>query len=305
MPVPTRLYFRHLHLAFQKRVIFDGLSLSLHAGHCTLLCGNNGAGKSTLLRIIAGLQRPDYSCIDLGTDSGSDPDTTCVNWRRARRSLLHQVVYLHQSPYMFDRSVAGNLAYALPRRLGRRDRNAGVDQALEWAGLTAIRDNPARHLSGGERQCVALARAWLRRPKALLLDEPTANLDRAARERTGALLQELKRESIALLIASHDPYHFDSLVDNALQLADGRLSLLPAIPSTCAAAAADRRVTTMVHPEAHPNLRPSGPAAQQLPGAEASAVITAAPGDRFPVAAGTRRTPGAARAVCLSLTTLV
>ena len=287
MPVPTRLYFRHLHLAFQKRVIFNGLSLSLHAGHCTLLCGNNGAGKSTLLRVIAGLQRPDYSCIDLGTDSGSDPDTTCVNWRRARRSLLHQIVYLHQSPYMFDRSVARNLAYALPRRLGRRDRNAGVDQALEWAGLSAIRDNPARQLSGGERQRVALARAWLRRPQALLLDEPTANLDRAARERTGTLLQELKREGIALLIASHDPYHFDSLVDNALQLADGQLSplsLLSDIPSTGPATAADRGDTTMSSPEPHPGW----PTAQQSPEA---AAMTASPGKRFPVAVMTRYTP--------------
>jgi tungstate transport system ATP-binding protein len=215
------LYFRQLRLAFRKRTILDGLSLSLHGGHCTLLCGDNGAGKSTLLRVIAGLQRPDDACIDVSGGSGAD--AAGIDWRRARRTLLQRVVYLHQSPYMFDRSVARNLAYALPRGLNRRDRNARVTQALEWAGLSAIRDNPARHLSGGERQRVALARAWLRRPQALLLDEPTANLDRAARERTGTLLQELKREGIALLIASHDPYHFGSLVDNALQLSDGRL----------------------------------------------------------------------------------
>jgi len=233
MSAPTRLYFRQLRLAFQKRVILDELSLSLHGGHCTLLCGNNGAGKSTLLRVIAGLQRPDHAGIDLGEGEGMN--AARMDWRHARRTLLRQVVYLHQSPYMFDRGVAQNLAYALPRGLGRGERNTRIAQALEWAGLTEIRDNPARHLSGGERQRVALARAWLRRPRALLLDEPTANLDRAARERTGTLLQELKRDGIALLIASHDPYHFGSLVDNTLQLADGRfhpLSLLPDTPST-------------------------------------------------------------------------
>lgn len=289
MPAPTRLYFRHLRLAFRKRIILDDLSLSLHGRHCTLLCGDNGAGKSTLLRVIAGLQRPDHARI--GLDDG-DVDGR-LDWPHARRTLLGQVVYLHQSPYMFDRSVAHNLAYALPRGLDRRERRVRTDRALEWAGLTAIRDNRARCLSGGERQRVALARAWLRRPRALLLDEPTANLDRAARERTESLLLELKREGIALLIASHDPYHFGSLVDNALQLADGRLdplSLLPDIPSPGpASAAADRGVTTMSQPEPQPAAPTSARSPDPVPAA--AAAIGASPGNRFPVTVMTRYIP--------------
>mgnify|MGYP001820128127 FL=1 len=127
---------------------------------------------------------------------------------------------------MFDGSVRFNLAYALNRQLTRQQRKAHIEQALAWAGLESHAQESAKNLSGGERQRVALTRAWLRRPDVLLLDEPTANLDQESRRRTLALLDSLRSEGIALLIASHDQTHFSSLIDSHILLQEGGLIYL-------------------------------------------------------------------------------
>lgn len=204
-----------LHKRFAKRQVLSDVQFSLHAGECCLLSGSNGAGKSTLLRILSGLERPDACQIDTGKG--------LTSWRRSKSVLQTRILYLHQHPYMFDGSVRYNLAYALPRGLSKQQRHTLVDKALEWAGLSSQHGTPANNLSGGERQRVSLARAWLKKPKILLLDEPTANLDQDTRQRTLDLLTPLKADGMALLLASHDPLHFSSLIDKRLHLHEGRL----------------------------------------------------------------------------------
>ncbi|MCU7881421.1 MAG: ATP-binding cassette domain-containing protein [Candidatus Thiodiazotropha sp. (ex Lucinoma aequizonata)] len=90
---------------------------------------------------------------------------------------------------MFDESVRYNLGYALPGGLAKQLRNNMIDSTIDWAELNHLHDTPAKSLSGGERERVSLARAWLRNPQILLLDEPTANLDQEARRRTLDLLR--------------------------------------------------------------------------------------------------------------------
>ena len=200
---------------FARRQVLDGIALTLHPGRSHLLSGDNGAGKTTLLRILAGLEKPDSSRIDLGAGPCS--------WRRIRKDLQQRALYLHQQPYMFDGSVNYNLGYALPRGLSKRQRQHDIDEAVEWADLKHLDKTPAKSLSGGEKQRVSLARAWLRKPRILLLDEPTANLDQEARGRTLELLKNFKAEGTALLLASHDPMHFPSLIDYHLHLYQGQL----------------------------------------------------------------------------------
>jgi tungstate transport system ATP-binding protein len=207
---------RALHKRFGKRVVLNDIELNLCAGECSLLSGANGAGKTTLLRIISGLEKPDSSQITISTDSPR-------SWRRSRADLQNQVLYLHQQPYMFDGSVRYNLGYALAKGLQKPTRKRLIDAAINWAGLEHLIDTPAKSLSGGERQRVSLARAWLRNPRILLMDEPTANLDQEARARTLDLLKSFKKRGIALLLASHDPLHFSALIDCHLHLYKGRL----------------------------------------------------------------------------------
>jgi tungstate transport system ATP-binding protein len=209
----THIAFRNIHKRFGRRPVLNGASLELQGGLCSLLTGPNGSGKTTLLLICAGLERPDQAELNLGVDMRS--------WKCSRRSLLEKTVYLHQHPYMFDGSVVKNLAYGLPKNISRKERNRRIDRGLDWAGLAPIAHTHAKSLSGGEKQRVALARAWLRNPAVLLLDEPTANMDQIARQRSFELIQRLKSEGIALLIASHDPLHFLAEADNCLALKDG------------------------------------------------------------------------------------
>lgn len=201
---------------FGRREVLRDVSLELKAGRCLLLSGPNGAGKSTLLRILSGLERPECCQLDIGRGA--------LSWRRMRRTLHERVLYLHQHPYMFDGSVRYNIAYALPRSLPKQKREALVDTAISWAGLSHLDETPAKSLSGGERQRVSLARAWLRQPRILLLDEPTANLDQEARQSTLELLAPLKEAGISLMLASHDPLHFTALIDTWMRLHEGSLN---------------------------------------------------------------------------------
>ncbi len=212
------LCVRGLRKRHGHRELLRGLDFDLSAHDCVLLTGENGAGKSTLLRILAGLERPDGGAFSLA-------GAPALPWRRARKALGRTILYLHQQPWMFDGSVAYNLGYGL--RGSRRSRRARIREALAWIEMEAFADTPARTLSGGERQRIALARAWLRQPAVMLLDEPTANLDRDARQRTLALLHRLHQEGMTLVIASHDPDHFGGLIRRHLHLDGGRLGEQP------------------------------------------------------------------------------
>ena len=195
----------------RARTILDKASVELRAGECTLLSGKNGSGKSTLLRIMAGLLRPTSARINTGLESRS--------WEKHRPTIRRQVMYLYQEPYMFDGTVYHNLRHA---QAGKNNPEI-IQQALQWADLVEHTDTQARCLSGGEKQRVALAQAWLKQPSILLLDEPTANMDDQARLRTDKLLCNLKNRGTALLIASHDHYHFNQTMDKRLLLQQGKI----------------------------------------------------------------------------------
>jgi len=206
--------YQNIKLKLGGRDILSGASISLEPNQVILLSGDNGSGKSTLLRVMAGLLKPDSGNIVCAGD-------TC-QFSRCQASLLEQVMYLHQIPYMFDCSVKKNLMFA--HKKGRGDRLKLIDQALEWVGMSHMADADARTLSGGERQRVALARALLRRPRILLLDEPTAHLDAISNAQIGSLLGELKSHTVSMLIASHEPCYLSDLVNVEYKLEDGRIN---------------------------------------------------------------------------------
>ena len=212
-----QLCFSRLEKHYRERHVLSIGRLALVPGRIVHLTGRNGAGKTTLLKIIAGLEPPD--CCDVSLDHRSQP------WQAVRQRLRNVVVYLHQQPYMFDDTVEGNLGYGL-RVTGvpRARRRRAVAAMLERMGLDYAAHRNARTLSGGEQQRLALARAWLLRPRVLLLDEPTANMDSDFRRQTWTLLQDMLREDLAIMVSSHELSKAECPNRLNLHLQDGRLN---------------------------------------------------------------------------------
>ena len=213
------LVFREIEKSFSGSQILCGVDLSLYPGKCILLSGKNGVGKTTLLKIIAGLEIPDLAKIEI---SGK---TNC--WKKSLRSVRKEIIYLHQQPIMFSSSVESNVAYGLRfTSLNHKQRCESVEEALEWAGLSDVAKKQAKTLSGGVQQRIAFTRAWILKPKVLLLDEPMSNMDHESQEQTYLLLEKVKSAGMSLVITSHFLHYFDSLADQQFQLKNGVLDLM-------------------------------------------------------------------------------
>ena len=203
---------------FGERLLFDIDRMEIEAGAAYVLTGANGAGKSTLLRVLCGLERAEVRrLIFLGQVLSLVPYP---------RSMRDAIAYVHQHPVMFSTSIADNIAYGLKTRgLPRDEVRSRVDEAIAWAGIGHLRASPPQTLSGGEKQRVALARARVLRPRLLLLDEPTANLDGQAREAVIALIPTLLQSGSSVVMACHDRDLIGLPGVRRMKLTEGRLAL--------------------------------------------------------------------------------
>jgi tungstate transport system ATP-binding protein len=170
--------------------ILDRVTLSLAQGAPTILVGPNGSGKTTLLRVAMGLLMPSRGRLTWGGQGIGAPK---------RRAIVFQ------RPTMLRRSVAGNLRYALSAAgIARSDHDARLAELLALVGLTGLGERPARRLSGGEQQRLALARALARDPTVLFLDEPTASLDPAATKAFEDVIRAVVARGIKVVMSTHD-----------------------------------------------------------------------------------------------------
>jgi tungstate transport system ATP-binding protein len=175
-----------------------------------MVLGPNGAGKSLLLRLCHGL---------------ISPSSGWILWNGLDVGVVRQYqAMVFQRPVLLRRTVAANIRYALSvRGVPRRQRRALVSEALEQAGLLELAARPARVLSGGEQQRLALARAWALKPQVLLLDEPTASLDPAATQAVEALLGRIHQTGTSIIMTTHDLGQARRLADEVLFLHRGGL----------------------------------------------------------------------------------
>nr|WP_244308165.1 ABC transporter ATP-binding protein [Kineococcus rubinsiae] len=205
--------------------VLDAVDLDVAAGSTVALLGASGCGKSTLLRMVAGLDRPTSGAVEVaGTPV---------------RGVSGRAAVVFQEPRLLPwRDLAGNVALGLPPGTPRAEGRAEVLRWLETVGLEGFAGHRPRRVSGGMAQRTALARALVRRPGVLLLDEPFAALDALTRLRMQDLLDDVQRGTGAtVLLVTHD-------VDEALHLAD-RVVVL-GVPEEGAGA----RVVRDVHVEA-------------------------------------------------------
>ena len=191
------------------RLIKD-LNCTLEAGPRTMILGANGAGKSLFLRLCHGLIRP---------------TTGRVLWQGAKgRDPADAQAMVFQRPVMLRRSVAANVDYALKLRgMAAAERRAAVEDALGHTGLRRLADNPARVLSVGEQQKLALARAWALQPEVLFLDEPTASLDPTATHAVEQIINAIDAAGTRIVMTTHDLGQARRLGDEVMFLNRGRL----------------------------------------------------------------------------------
>ena len=191
--------------------------LEVMAGGIYALSGPNGAGKSTLLGILAMLMLPDSGALLFAGKS------VCGKISE-RKELRRQITLVEQTPYMFEGSVFQNLAFGLRLRGTRgNEQRRLIVQALEDVGLGGFEERNVRELSRGETQRVALARALVLRPKVLLLDEPTVNIDDKRVSAFEALLIKLSQQGMTIVFSTHDPDQPGRLGAEVISLCEGRV----------------------------------------------------------------------------------
>ena len=192
------------------RTIIDNVSFALEAGPATIILGANGAGKSVLMRLMHGLIAP-----SAGTIRWSDPDPERLRRKQAM---------VFQRPVMLRRSALANITYALElARVPRAEREAVAFEALESVGLPHLARRPARVLSGGEQQRLALARAWALHPEVLFLDEPTASLDPGATREIETVIKAFDAAGTKIIMATHNLGQARRLGDEVMFMHGGRV----------------------------------------------------------------------------------
>jgi tungstate transport system ATP-binding protein len=202
------LSLENVGFAVGGKPLLSDITLRIEAGRRLIVMGANGAGKSLFLRLCHGL---------------IDPTDGRRLWASGEARAEAQAM-VFQRPVLLRRSVAANLDYPLALKgLARAARREAVARTLDRFGLTPLADRPARLLSGGEQQRLALARAWAMRPHILFLDEPSSALDPSATRIIEEMVERFSAEGITIVLTTHNLGQARRLGEDVAFLHRGRL----------------------------------------------------------------------------------
>jgi tungstate transport system ATP-binding protein len=207
-PAATPIEFHDVGFQAGAVTILEGIDLTLARGGPTIIMGPNGSGKTTLLKLAMGLIMPTTGRLSF---AGHDQAAS------GSRALVFQ------KPVMLRRSVAANIEFALSAA-GHDSAATEVSRLLDVAAIGPLANRPARRLSGGEQQRLALVRALARRPQVLFLDEPTASLDPAATKMVEEIITRVAASGVKIVMATHDLGQARRLAREVVFLARGRLA---------------------------------------------------------------------------------
>ena len=207
---------KDLTKVFGGKTVLEQINLQIYEGEILALLGPNGSGKTTLLKILAFIENPTSGEVKLQNEM--------VNLKNVERARM-QSTLVFQKTIAFDTSVYNNIAYGLKiRKVSKKARDEEVRNALRMVKLEGFEKRPARKLSGGEQQRMAIARALVLKTKLLLLDEPTANLD----PKNAAILEEViatvnREMKTTIVMATHNMFQAKKLPQRIALIYDGRI----------------------------------------------------------------------------------
>jgi len=209
----------NLSKRFGKRVVVRDIALGLERGEVVGLLGPNGAGKTTTFYMLVGILKPNSGRIVL-----DEKDITA--WPLPKRAL-NGMSYLPQESSVFKKlTVRQNLEIILEQtELTRREQKARLKALLEDLGISKLADQKASHLSGGERRRLEIARALIRNPAFILLDEPFAGIDPLAVDDIQSIVKDLQEQNIGVLISDHNVRETMDICNRVSLVYDGRIIL--------------------------------------------------------------------------------
>jgi putative ABC transport system ATP-binding protein len=218
--LPVVLRTERLGRTVAGRAIVQDVSIEVRQGDVLAIVGPSGAGKSSLLRLMNRLDEPTSGTFAVeGRDYRDIPP----------RDLRRRVGMVMQTAYLFPGTIAENIRFG-PEQRGERIGDEAIDELLQQVGLDGFAPRTVEHLSGGEAQRVAFARALANSPSVLLLDEPTSALDDVAKHGIEMLVREVVRaRSLTCIIVTHDLAEAARLADRVLVLEAGKVKRIGAL----------------------------------------------------------------------------
>jgi putative ABC transport system ATP-binding protein len=219
--VETKDLKRHYRMGDSVVTALDGVSIRVSDGELVALVGTSGSGKSTLLNLIAGLDRPTSGTLNIdGTDIAAMSSEELSRHRRQNVGVIFQSFNLVSTMTALE-NVTLSMMFAGVSKTERVDRGARL---LESMGLGGRQQHKPRELSGGEQQRVAISRALANKPRLLLADEPTGNLDsRTSREIMQILKALNEKEGKAIILVTHDANLATEYAHRTVRLMDGKV----------------------------------------------------------------------------------
>ncbi len=204
------LQVNKLHITKNGNTLLNDVTLHIESREVTVILGPNGAGKSLLLRTAHGLESPTRGKLNWNSNTPNPQNS----WR----------AYIFQKPVLLRRSVQANLEYVLSlHKINKSSYTSLIAEALEHTGLNHLADRNARVLSGGEQQRLNIARAWVLKPKVILLDEPTAELDPNGTASIERLINTLAQHGTKIIMSTHDLGQAHRLANDIIFLHQGKL----------------------------------------------------------------------------------
>ncbi len=213
------LEVRNIKRDYKGKIVLDIGNLNFHNGKIYAVVGPNGSGKTTLLNILNLLEKPDKGKIFFHNQEITGKSNSDILKIRRRMTLVNQ------DPFLFHSTVYDNIAYGLKvRAIPSKVQKDRIKNALTMVGLPGFEDRKANQLSGGEAQRIVIARALAIKPEVLLLDEPTANIDKKHIDIVERIIKKIKKEiKTTVIFTTHDLSQAYRLADEVISLLDGKI----------------------------------------------------------------------------------